>query len=105
MAVPRLGRRLADAPWIERIAHDEELRMPGEERDPFQESPRPPFVEVDEVDLEIAWEAEENAGVVCPGCEREPKGRFAGRGTSSERRWVSFSPCGHVVVLADWAVA
>jgi hypothetical protein len=105
MAGPRHRHRLADAPWRERIAHDEELRMPGEGRDPFQESPRPPFVEVDEVDLEVAWEGEGDAGAVCPGCEREPKGRFAGRGTSGERRWVLFSPCGHVVVLADWAVA
>jgi hypothetical protein len=30
-------------------------------------------VEVDEVDLEIAWQGESDADVVCPGCEREPK--------------------------------
>lgn len=77
----------------------------SDERDPFHEQPQPPFVEVDEVDLETAWEGEKNRDVVCPECEKEPKGRFAARGSSDERRWVSFSPCGHVLVLADWAVA
>jgi hypothetical protein len=105
MTGSRHEHRLAEAPLRERIALDEELSMPAEERDPFQESPQPPFVEVDEVDLEIAWAGGADASVVCPGCEREPKGHFAERGTSGEGRWVSFSPCGHVVVLADWAVA
>jgi hypothetical protein len=71
-------------------------------RDPFREDPAPPFVEVDEVDLETAWEGEQDDRVVCPECD---SGRVAERGASDERRWVSFAPCGHVVVLADWAVA
>lgn len=80
--------------------------MPDHERDPFHEEPKPPIVEVDEADLETAWQAEDDESVRCPACESEPKGRFAGRGTSADdRRWVSFAPCGHVVVLADWAVA
>ena len=74
------------------------------ERDPFQESPHPPFVEIDAVDLETAWEAEGDAKVQCPGCTTEPKGRFAERGTSQGRDWVGFAPCGHVAVLAGWAV-
>ena len=77
--------------------------MSNAERDPFREHPDPPIVEVDEVDLEVAWEGGDHA--VCPECEGEPKGRFAARGTSDARRWVSFSPCGHVLVLGDWAVA
>ena len=79
--------------------------MPDSERDPFHEDPRPQFVEVDEADLEVAWYGEGSDQVVCPGCEREPKGRFSARGTAGERRWVSFAPCEHVVIMADWAVA
>jgi hypothetical protein len=79
--------------------------MQNHERDPFREEPKPPIVQVDEVDLEVAWQAEGDDSVRCPACEQEPKGRFAERGTSADRRWVSFAPCGHVVVLADWAVA
>lgn len=80
--------------------------MPSDERDPFREDPKPEFVEVDEVDLETAWDGEGDDRVECPGCAKEPKGRFAARGTASDdRRWVAFEPCGHVVVLADWAVA
>lgn len=75
--------------------------MPSVERDPFHEVPKPPFVEVDEVDLEISWEGE-GKHVVCPECDT---GHFAARGTTEERRWVAFAPCQHVVVLADWAVA
>lgn len=78
----------------------------AERRDPFEEKPGPPFVEVDAVALEIAWQGEGDAKVECPGCDSGTKGRFATRGTapSNERDWVEFAPCGHVVVLADWAV-
>lgn len=79
--------------------------MPSDERDPFHEEPRPNFLEVDEVDLETAWEGEGNDEVGCPECETDPESRFAERGSSGDRRWVSFAPCGHVVVLADWAVS
>ena len=80
--------------------------MPSDERDPFEEDPKPEFVEVDEVDLETAWDGESNDQVRCPGCDRPPKGRFSARGTSPDgRRWVAFAPCGHVVNMADWAVA
>lgn len=75
--------------------------MSNSTRDPFHEDPRPTFVEGDEVDLETAWDGEGNDQVVCPACGT---GRFSERGTSGGRRWVSFSPCGHVVVLGDWAV-
>ena len=87
---------------MERTAPEEEPVMPSDERDPFHKEPRPAFVEVDEVDLETAWEGAGNDEVACPECD---KGRFAERGSSGDRRWVSFSPCGHVVVLADWAVS
>lgn len=76
--------------------------MTASTRDPFHEDPAPPFVEVDEVDLEVAWEGEGDDRVVCPECD---SGHYSARGTSTERRWVSFSPCGHVIVLGDWAVA
>jgi hypothetical protein len=80
--------------------------MASEPRDPFEEDPEPQFVEVDVVSLEAAWEGEGDAHVLCPGCDTPPKGHYAERGTaaSNDRDWVSFSPCGHVVVLADWAV-
>ncbi|MBR7838040.1 hypothetical protein KDL01_32505 [Actinospica durhamensis] len=78
--------------------------MSTHERDPFQEDPQPSFVEVDAVDLEAAWEGEGGHKAVCPGCEVEPKGRFAEKGTSTGRDWVAFAPCGHVAVLAGWAV-
>lgn len=78
--------------------------MAASERDPFQEHPEPSFVEVDAIALEQAWEAEGNDQAVCPGCEAEPKGRFAERGTVDGRDWVAFTPCGHVVVLAGWAI-
>jgi len=76
--------------------------MSNSTRDPFHEDPPPPFTEGDEVDLETAWDGEGDDRVVCPECE---KGHFSERGTAGGRRWVSFSPCGHVVVLADWAVS
>lgn len=78
--------------------------MSTPERDPFQEDPHPSFVEIDAVDLETAWEGENGEKAVCPGCKIEPKGRSAERGTSKGRDWVAFAPCGHVAVLADWAV-
>ena len=78
--------------------------MAASERDPFQEDPEPSFVEVDAVDLETFWEAEGNDKVECPGCEAPPKGRFVERGTVDGRDWVGFGPCGHVVVLAGWAI-
>jgi len=78
--------------------------MAASERNPFQEDPEPSFVEVDAADLETAWEAEGDENVACPGCEAEPKGRFAERGTADGRDWVAFAPCGHVAVLAGWAV-
>ncbi len=80
--------------------------MPSTARDPFQEDPQPQFVEIDAVDLEAAWEAqgEDDAKSLCPGCTTHPKGRFAERGTSTGRDWVAFAPCGHVAVLAGWAV-
>lgn len=79
--------------------------MNDHERDPLHEEPKPPIVQVDEADLEVAWQGEGDDTVRCPACEAEPKGRFAERGTSEGGRWVSFAPCGHVLVLADWAVA
>jgi hypothetical protein len=80
--------------------------MSDGQRDPFLEEPRPPFVEVDAVVLEQAWEREDDAGNECPGCDVGAKGHFAERGTapSNDHDWVAFAPCGHVIVLADWAV-
>lgn len=80
--------------------------MASEQRDPFREQPEPQFVEVDAVALETAWEGEGDPDLRCPGCDANPKGHFSERGTSpsNDRDWVSFAPCGHVVVLADWAV-
>jgi len=78
--------------------------MAGEERNPFREEPEPMFVEVCSVDFDVAWDGEGDQKVVCPGDEGEVKNHFAQRGTADGRNWVSFEPCGHVVVLAEWDV-
>lgn len=78
--------------------------MSSEQRNPFEEDPEPSFVEVGAVDFDVVWDGEGDEKVVCPGDEAEPKSHFAQRGTSDGRNWVSFAPCGHVVVAAEWDV-
>lgn len=81
--------------------------MASEERNPFEEDPQPTFVEVCSVDFDMAWDGEGDEKVVCPGEDGEDgaaKGHFEQRGSADGRNWVSFAPCGHVAVLADWDV-
>jgi hypothetical protein len=78
--------------------------MPSQQRNPFEEDPQPSFVEVTSVDFDVIWDGEGDDKVVCPADQNECKGRFAERGTSDGKNWVSFAPCGHVVVLAEWDV-
>ena len=73
----------------------------GPERNPFREDPPPSFVEVDSVTFDEAWDGEGAAHVACPVGDLS---RFEQRGTSDSRNWVTFAPCGHVVLLADWDV-
>lgn len=70
-------------------------------RNPFREDPPPSFVEVDSVTFDEAWDGEGLAHVACPVGDLS---RFQQRGTSDSRNWVTFAPCGHVVLLADWDV-
>jgi hypothetical protein len=74
---------------------------PVPQRNPFLEEPPPSFVEVDSVTFDEAWDGEHAAHVACPVGDL---GRFKQRGTADGRNWVTFAPCGHVVVLAEWDV-
>lgn len=78
--------------------------MASEERNPFEEDPQPAFVEVCSVDFDMAWDGEGDEKVVCPGDQGGSENHFDRRGSAGGRNWVSFAPCGHVVVLAEWDV-